>query len=120
MTGVLAVSFCERKAGSGSVCLDLWSYPDGTYNLVVEHFAETGRVEASFPCSLYQLAGVLQKRPFTMETEEGSVVVEVCTDAVCAEFNSPSGKGSFRHCISIEEYRRAIEALELNTIGYVA
>ena len=120
MIGVLAVSFCGRRSGDSSVCLDLWSYPDGTYNLVVEYDGETGKIEASFPCSLGQLAGVLMRRPLTISGDQGEVTVEACTESVCAQFEWPNGSGGFRHCVPTEEYRKAIEALEYNVIGYVA
>ena len=120
MVGVLAVSFCGRRSVDGSICLDLWSYPDGTYNLVVEHQNDKGKVEAAFPCSLGQLAGVLSRRPLSISSEDGEVIVEFCGDAVCAEFGAHAGAGSFRYCIPVDDYRRAIESLEYNVIGYGA
>ena len=120
MVGVLAVSFCGRRSEDGSICLDLWSYPDGTYNLVVEHVRDTVKVEAAFPCSLGQLAGVLNRRPLSVSSDQGEVLVETCAEAVCAEFRVTGKAEEFRYCIPMDDYRRALESLEYNVIGYVA
>jgi len=120
MVGVLAVSFCDRGAGQESVCLDLWSYPDGTYNLVLENHGDEGKVEVSFPCALYQLIAIKRGTMFVSQNDLGFVEIDRCEDKVCAQFIPFSGPGGFRYCIRFDEYRSAIEALEDNVIGYVA
>jgi len=120
MVGELAVSFCDRSAGRTSVCLDLWSYPDGTYNLVMENIGDGGTQELSFPCALHQLAGLLDRKSLVSQNEIGVVSIERCGDSVCAEFMPFDGKDGFRHCVGLEEYRHAITALEANTVGYLA
>ena len=120
MIGKLAVSFCERRVGQASVCLDLWSDPDGTYNLVVEHRDGAAHLEYAFPCSLPQLSGILDRKTLTTCADNGSIHLGRCGDSVCAEFEDVLGEPVFRHCIPIEEYRCAIEALESNAVGYLA
>jgi len=120
MVGELAVSFCERRAGQACVCVDLWSYPDGTYNLVVEHSGVDAKQEYSFPCSFQQLAGILDRKPLTSSNEFGSVLVERCGDSVCAQFETEGEDAGFRYCISVEAYKKGIEALEANDVGYLA
>jgi hypothetical protein len=120
MVGELAVSFCERKAGQVSTYLDLWSYPDGTYNLVIENFGGADQQELSFPCAFHQLAGVLGGKPLISQNESGMVVIDRCGNSVCAEFQPFDSPEQFRHCIPLEEYRHAIDALESNVIGYLA
>src|ERR1700722_8703304 len=112
MIGHLAVSFCDRKPGQTSGCLDLWSYPDGSYNLVMENFGGEGTRELAFPCALHQLAGPLHQKNFVSQTEEGILEIGRCGDTICAEFNPFDGRGKFRHCIGFEEYEAAISALE--------
>jgi len=120
MIGNLAVSFCDRGAGANGVCLDLWSYPDGTYNLVIENFAGDADKELVFPCVLHQLAGPLDQKSFVSENEEGKLEISRCEELVCAEFVPFDGREGFRHCIPQEEYQLAIAALEANTSGYLA
>lgn len=120
MIGVLAVSFCDRKAGQAGVCLDLWSYPDGTYNLVMENFGGQRERELAFPCALHQLALPLNGKSFTSQNSIGVLQIERCGEQVCAEFVPFDLKHTFRHCIPSEEYRLAIEALEAREIGYLA
>jgi hypothetical protein len=120
MIGKLAVSFCGRQIGQPVVCLDLWSYPDGTYNLVVEQGGKSKNGDFCFPCSLPQLAGILDRKSLTTCNGLGSVHIERCGEAVCAAFEDALGEPAFRHCIPIDEYRRAIEALESNVVGYLA
>jgi hypothetical protein len=118
MVGVLAVSFCDRREGQAGVCLDLWSYPDGTYNLVMENFGKEG--EFAFACALHQLAAPLKGNSFTAQNEVGVLQIERCSDQVCAEFVPFDLSQTFRHCIAADEYRMAIEALEANAVGYLA
>jgi hypothetical protein len=120
MIGVLAVSFCERKEGEASVCLDLWAYPDGSYNLVIENFGGEGEKDLSFPCALHQLAGPLYNKVFTSQDEDGILQIERCDNSVCAEFTPFDDRDGFRHCIPFEDYQLAIEALETNAVGYLA
>jgi hypothetical protein len=120
MIGELAVSFYDRRAGQASVCLDLWSYPDGTYNLVMEDIGDDGNEEFSFPCALHQLAGILDRKPLVNQNEAGVLSIERCGTSVCAEFMPFDGKNGFRYCIGLDEYGRAIEALEASAIGYLA
>ena len=120
MVGKLAVSFCERRTGAPSVYLDLWAYPDGTYNLVMENFCGDIQQEYSFPCAMHQLVGLLERKPLESESDAGVLLVERCGNSVCAEFDPKDGRPSFRHCIAIEDYRMAIEALESHTVGYLA
>jgi len=120
MVGELAVSFCERQPGQACVCLDLWSYPDGTYNLVIENFCDDGDQELAFPCAFHHLAGVLNRKPLVSESEVGTVTVERCGEDVCAEFQPSGDRNGFRQCISIGEYRRAIDALEAHALRYFA
>jgi len=120
MVGQLAVSFCERKEGETCVCLDVWAYPDGTYNLVIENFGTCTDREFAFPCSFHQLAGVLSRKSLVSESEVGMVTIERCGSFVCAQFDSSEGQDGFSHCIGFEEFRRAIEALESDAVGYLA
>ena len=120
MIGELAVSFCDRKIGQGSVCLDLWSYPDGTYNLVIENFVGPAKNELSFPCAFHQLAGLLDSRALVTQNDAGVLAIEQCGGTVCAEFVPFEGHGGFRHCVGAEEYRMAIAALESDSVGYLA
>src|SRR5580704_12122411 len=108
MVGVLAVSFCERKVGQAGVCLDLWSYPDGTYNLVMENYGGQGQSEIAFPCALHQLSGPLLHKPFTCQNDDGVLQIEKCGNQVCASYEPFDGDGSFRHCIAFDEYEEAI------------
>jgi len=120
MVGELAVSFCERKVGQECVCLDVWSYPDGTYNLVVDNFGGIDGHGLSFPCAFHQLAGVLTGRPLVSQSPAGIVTIDRCGGSICAEFEPSDGQTPFRHCIAAEEYDRAMDALEANVIGYLA
>src|ERR1700722_18077648 len=120
MVGVLAVSFCDRRAGQGGVCLDLWSYPDGTFNLVIENYGGEKGKELAFPCALHQLAGPLLNKPFMSENDEGVLQIERCGNQVCAEFVPSHSRKGFRYCIGLDEYQQAIEALESWEVGYLA
>lgn len=120
MLGVLAVSFCERNGNDAHVCLDLWTYPDGTYNLVMENFGGEGGQELSFACTLHQLSRPLHNRTFTCQDANGVLQIERCGDYVCADFAPFDDRDRFRHCIHIDTYRAALQALECNVIGYVA
>lgn len=119
MIGELAVSFCEKE-GRRAVCLDLWSYPDGTYNLVLENFAPEGSQEMAFPCALHQLQNVLEGKPFVADNAKGAISIERCGELVCAEYGPIDGGRGFRHCIPFIKYREAIDALQANAVGYLA
>ncbi len=119
MVGTLAVSFCDKGEGQ-PVCLDLWSYPDGTFNLVLDNFQPEGSNQIAFPCALHQLSGVLKDRTFMSENGAGTVEIVRCGDVVCAEFNPTGGHSPFRHCIPVAAYGAAIQALEAHAVGYLA
>jgi len=120
MIGELAVSFCERKVGETCLCIDLWSYPDGTCNLVVSALIGSADYELSFPCVPHQLDGVVKGRSLYTENDEGSILVEKCGEQICAEYSSLKSGRSIRQCIPSEEYRRAVDSLMTGTIGYLA
>ena len=120
MVGELAVSFCDRKADQVCVYLDVWSYPDGSFNLVLENLEGSSPREIAFPCALHQLAGVLKGKPFVNEGPLGSITVDRCRGSVCAEFKPAGEKEAFKHCIPMEEFCSAIDALESRSLGYLA
>lgn len=120
MIGSLAVSFCEKKEGHVAVCLDLWSYPDGTYNLVLDNFRTEGHREISFPCTLDRLTAIAKGKGFVAENEAGVVNIERCGEQVCADFQPFDGTGEFRHCIELRAYCQAMDALRDHAVGYLA
>ena len=120
MVGKLAVSFCERQAGESCLCIDLWSYPDGTCNLVVSSMIGLVDHELAFPCAPYQLDLVTSGQPLRIIRDEGSIVVDWCDGEVRAKYTSHMSGRCFRQCIALEEYRNAVDLLMTGTVGYLA
>ncbi|MDR3689486.1 MAG: hypothetical protein P4L46_08920 [Fimbriimonas sp.] len=120
MVGELSVSFCQRKNGETSLLIDLWSYPDGTCNLVVALPVSSPGGEDVFPCAPSQLSAVLEGRVFSLTGAHGSIVIEKSVDRVCAQYTCLTTSRSVRHCLPVDDFRRAVDALAEGSIGYVA
>ena len=120
MVGELAVSFCERKKEESGMCIDIWSYPDGTCNIVVSAVIGSKLHELSFPCAPYQFEDVLKGKPFSTSNEDGSILIEKCSDAVCAEYESLKSGCKARQCMPLENFHRAVDSLLNGAIGYLA
>lgn len=120
MIGELAVSFCGRKAGETSLCIDLWSYEDGSCNLVVSTAVGATEHELVFPCAPHQLDAVLSGKALFVKNTEGSILIEKCGDTVCAEYVSLRSGRNVKQCLPFEEFERGVNSLLSGTIGYLA
>jgi len=120
LIGELAVSFCENKAEDTGMCIDIWSYPDGTCNVVVS--ARVGSVvnEFVFPSAPYQLIQVIEGNPFFASQSGYSIQIEHCNGLVCAQCDAPEHDLSIQKCVSLDSFRIAMAHLQAGAVGYLA
>ena len=102
------------------MCIDIWSYPDSTCNVVVSAVIGSKLHELSFPCAPYQFEDVIKGKALKTSNDEGSIVISSCGENVCAEYESLNSGCKVRQCLPLERYRRAIELLLTGVIGYLA
>ena len=111
MWGTLLGAFCERGNEASTRCLELWAYPDTTLNLVINQADSFGDLEYAFPCSPYQLLGVLRDQSFRAQTADGTVLISRDGDTVRATFTPASGSEGWQHTVAVEPFASALKAV---------
>ena len=120
MIGELAVSFCDRKDGDVGMCIDIWTYPDSTCNIVVSFRTGSVLEEFVFPSAPHQLEQILEGKPLLISVGDRSIKIEAADGWVCAECQISSTAATVRQCVYDDVYRRAIEHLVAGSLGYLA
>jgi|GEM_PF-2616397 len=103
MTGVLLGAFCERGVDRTTCCLELWSFPDTSINVVLNRFGPDGETEYAFPCAPHHLIGVLMNVPFLCETGESRVSITRSEEHLVAVVMAEEGVG-WRQSVPIEAF----------------
>ena len=112
MVGTLVWTSCERGAEQNLRYLELWSYPDGTLNLVAISEGAEG-CEHAFPVCVEQLQGILEGHTMHLRCEHLDLLLERSDDRVCAHCKSESR--SWTHCVAVSEFADIVEDLLLVT-----
>jgi hypothetical protein len=110
MIGKLVITFCERSAAGPPKALELWSFPDGTLNIVVASDSEQRQTEWSFPCAIEQLQSVLFGKPLILrDSEDRPMQLARVDDRICATY-SAFGE-NWRQCIDVVELQQVFGEL---------
>jgi hypothetical protein len=81
MIGDLLASFCERGTEGGTQCLELWTFPDQTLNVVVTRVSREDEAEYAFPCAAHHVVGVLNgSRTFRSQVGTAGLTLERTED----------------------------------------
>jgi hypothetical protein len=118
MRGNLVASFCERSDGQPSRCLEIWSYPDSSLNLVVNRLDEKESQEHVFPCAPHHLVEVLKYKTFHSVTEHGTIFMNRNETVVKAEFTSGSKKEYWSHDVSVGAFAEALAVVSDEVPGF--
>lgn len=117
MLGTLLWTGCEKTSKEKIQTLELWSFPDGTLNLVANHGGPV-EDEHTFPICIEQLDGVLRGRVLTLRSDDDvRLTVEHTHHRVCADYRS--GDETWKHCVPVDEFRDVVEDIKART-AYVS
>jgi len=107
MIGDLLASFCERGREGGTQCLELWTYPDRTLNVVVTRVSKMDEDEYSFPCAPHHVMGVLQgTRAFRSQNQDAGLVLQRHEDVVIAQVSGV--EGAWEQRVPLESFESAL------------
>ena len=112
MIGNLVWTGCERSADSRLQFLELWSYPDGTLNIVAANEAHDD-CEHTFPIAVEQLEGILRGRPLQLHCAHVCLKLEAIDDRVCSTCQTQFE--SWTQCVPLGEFCELIHEIKLAT-----
>ncbi len=105
MKGELLWIGCEKGGEDRLKVLELWTFPDGTLNILAVTDHTTG-VEHSFPVGLERLEGVLRGKPVEFFATDVVLRIRRCETMVCAECVVRDRVA--KQCVSISEFEDVI------------
>ncbi|MGV3617542.1 MAG: hypothetical protein ACO1SV_19625 [Fimbriimonas sp.] len=109
MIGDLLASFCERGKEGGTQCLELWTYPDQTLNVVVTRVSREDEAEYAFPCAPHHVLGVLDgSRPFRSQVGNVGLTLERADDQVRAWVSAPAEGYEWQQLVPVDSLESAL------------
>lgn len=109
MVGDLLASFCERRLKGGTQCLELWTYPDETLNVVVSRFDDQTEIEFSFPFATEQLLEVVSgDRSLKRVGKEADLTLELKDGVVRATVHPLGDYEDWQQQVPAESISRAL------------
>ena len=112
MVGTLVVTFCDRGHEGPARWLEVWSFPDGSLNLVIASSDATVSEEYVFPCAAHTLAAAAAGCDYQVSGPSGWVFLRAEGNRMCAEFRRHEDNRGWIQCIPLAEFREAIEAVQ--------
>jgi hypothetical protein len=109
MVGELLTAFCERSIAGTLKAFELWTYPDGTLNIVVVSEDDRGKQEACFPCAAHQLQAVIDGKQLQLDNGSETLRLIRLDDFVSAEFS-----GGWRQCLEVEALQDALDRMQFS------